>query len=273
MSLGEGNRRLRLATGITTVVHERGESDGPLPVVLLHSWAASRRSFAALLPLLGARVRVVAADLRGHGDADKPPTGYDLDSLARDVVALLDALELPRAVLLGASSGGYVAQQVAVGAPDRVAGLVLAGTPRDLRGRPSFADEVEQLRDPVDPAWVRRFLTGFTDLERLPSWYVELMVEDALRLPAALWLAALAGLSTSPPPTDIGHVTAPTLVISGGRDDLLGRDEAAALVRSIPGAEWIEYPETGHLVLEEEPVTLAADALAFVGSLSDEENV
>jgi rifampin ADP-ribosylating transferase len=267
MEVGEGDRRLRLATGITTVVHERGEDHGAPPVLLLHSWASSRRSFAALLPLLGPSVRAVAADLRGHGDADKPPTGYDLGALAGDVVALLDALELPRAVLVGASSGGYVAQQVAIDAGDRVAGLVLAGAPRDLGGRPPFADELERLSDPVDPAWVRRFLAGFTDLDRLPSWYVELMVEDALRLPAGIWLATLDGLNTSPPPTEAGLVTAPTLVVSGGRDDLLGRDQTAALVAAIPGAEWIEYPDAGHLVLEEEPATLAADVRSFVTTL------
>jgi pimeloyl-ACP methyl ester carboxylesterase len=267
MGLGDGDRRVRLATGITTTVHERGEADDAPPVLLLHSWASSRRSFAALLPLLGPHQHAVAADLRGHGDADKPATGYGLGTLAQDVVALLDALGLPRAVLVGASSGGYVAQQVAISAADRVAGLVLAGTPRDLRGRPPFADEVERLADPVDPAWVRRFLAGFTDLERLPSWYVELMVEDALRLPAEVWAATLAGLNTSPPPTDTGVVTAPTLVISGGRDDLLGRDQTAALVAAIPGAEWIEYPDAGHLVLEEDPATLAADVRSFVATL------
>lgn len=238
------------------------------PVLLLHSWAASRRSFAVLQPLLASTLRTLAPDLRGHGGADAPPAGYDLTTLASDVVALLDAFEVPRAVLLGASSGGYVAQQVAVSAPDRVAGLVLAGTPRDLRKRPPFADEVERLSDPVDVAWVRRFLAGLTAPGRLPLWYVDLMVADALRLPATVWLATLQGLMTSPPPTQIGHIAAPTLVISGGHDTLLASNETAALVEAIRGAEWIEYPGAGHLVLEEEPVRLAADTLAFVTALA-----
>ncbi|SFF82198.1 alpha/beta fold hydrolase [Blastococcus tunisiensis] len=263
MQPGHRGRRLRLATGITTAVDQRGAPDGAPSLVLLHSWAASRRSFAALLPHLPGHLHVVAADLRGHGDADRPPAGYDVVTLAADVVALLDALDLPPAVLVGASSGGYVAQQVAVDAPDRVAGLVLAGAPRDLRGRPPFADEVEALRDPVDPAWVRRFQGGLTDLDLLPGWYVDLMVEDALRLPAAVWRATFAGLTTSRPPTEAGTVTAPTLVVSGGRDELVGRGETVALVAAVPGAEWIEYPGTGHLVLEEQPARLAADIATF----------
>jgi rifampin ADP-ribosylating transferase len=265
-----GGRRLRLATDITTVVSDRGDSGGSPPVLLLHSWAASRRSFAALLPLLPARTRALAVDLRGHGDADKPAAGYELPALAADVVGVLDALGLRRAVLVGASSGGYVAQQVAVTAPQRVAGLVLAGAPHDLRGRPPFVDELARISDPVDPVWVRSFLSGFTDLDRLPSWYVDLMVEDALRLPAPIWGATFSGLNTSRPPTDIGTITVPTLVISGARDGLLGRDQTTALLSAVPGAEWIEYPDTGHLVLEEQPARLAADVASFFETLPEE---
>lgn len=263
-------RRLRLATGITTAVSERGPTDASPPVLFLHGWTGSRRSFAALLPLLPPDVRAVAVDLRGHGDADKPPAGYALPALAADVDALLDALAIPQAVLVGASSGGYVAQQVAVSSPDRVAGLVLAGAPHDLRGRPPFIEELAGISDPVDPAWARRFTAGFTDLERLPSWYADLMVEDALRLPAATWLATLEGLASSRPPTEAGVITAPTLVISGARDPLLGGRQTADLVGAVRGAEWIDYPDTGHLVLEEQPVRLAADVAGFLARLTGE---
>jgi pimeloyl-ACP methyl ester carboxylesterase len=266
-----GDGRLHLATGIATAVTDDGEPSADPPVVLLHSWAAARRSFAALAPLVAPHVRTLAFDLRGHGDADKPAEGYDLPTLAADVVAALDALAVPRAVLVGASSGGYLAQQVAVSAPERVAGLVLAGTPHDLRGRPPFADELASIPDPVDPVWARRFLAGVTDLERLPSWYVDVLVEDAVRLPAAIWEAAFRGLNSSRPPTDLGVVSAPTLVISGGRDGLLGRAQTDALVAAVPDAQWIEYEDTGHLVLEEQPARLAADVLSFMADLAEDD--
>jgi rifampin ADP-ribosylating transferase len=268
-----GGGRLRLVTGITTAVTDEGEPTTDPPVLLLHGWAGSRRSFAPLLSLLARQVRTLAVDLRGHGDADKPPTGYDLPTQAGDVVATLDALGIDRAVLVGASSGGYLAQQVAVVAPDRVAGLVLAGAPQDLRARPAFADDLALVTDPVDPAWVRRFIAGFTDLERLPSWYVDVLVEDALRLPAAIWTASFLGFHSSQPPTELGVITAPTLVISGGRDGLLGREQTDALLSAIPGAEWIEYEETGHLVLEEQPARLAADVVAFLAGLAEDDEL
>jgi pimeloyl-ACP methyl ester carboxylesterase len=77
-------------------------------------------------------LRIFAMDQRGHGDADKPADGYALVNFADDIEAFMDAVGLRSAVLLGSSSGGYVAQQVAVQAPHRVDGLVLVGAPRSL---------------------------------------------------------------------------------------------------------------------------------------------
>jgi pimeloyl-ACP methyl ester carboxylesterase len=114
---------------------------------------------------------------------------------------------------------------------------------------------------------VRSFVAGFTDLDRLPSWFVDVVVEDALRVPARIWVASLSGLVTCPPPTDVGVIKAPTLVVSGGRDRLLGQEQTDALVAAIPGAEWIDYPDTGHLVLEEQPEQLAGDIADFLADL------
>ncbi|MGY1810114.1 alpha/beta fold hydrolase [Blastococcus sp. SYSU D00669] len=255
---------LRLSTGLRTGYTEDGDPDGRPALLLVHAWAGSRREFSLLQPLLPAWVRSVAIDLRGHGDADKPPSGYDVPTVARDVVAAMDALDLPDVVLVGASSGGYVAQQVAVDAPARVTGLVLAGCPRDLQGRRApFADDVDALTDPVDPAWVRRFLAGFTDVSRLPGWYVDLGVEDALRIPADVWRASLHGLGQAPPPTATGTISAPTLVVSGDRDELLA-GQAAELAAAIPRARWVRYPDAGHVVLWDQPARLAADIAAFL---------
>ena len=90
-----------------------------------------------VLSLLPATVHAMAMDQRGHGDADKPAVGYSLEDFAMDVVAFMDAVGISSAVLLGSSSGGYIAQQVAVTSPDRVAGLVLVGSPRSLPGTAS----------------------------------------------------------------------------------------------------------------------------------------
>ncbi|MGB3762451.1 MAG: alpha/beta hydrolase [Ornithinimicrobium sp.] len=266
--MSRGVRWAELSTGVSLPYVSVGP-DAATPVILLHAWAETRRSFDRLLPLLPSAVRAVAPDQRGHGDADRPEGGYSLTSMAQDVVALLDALNVPRAVLLGSSSGGYVAQQVAAMNPDRVAGLVLVGAPRTLQGRPPFAEDIEQLRDPLDEAWVRDSLTWFPRFHTVPQWYLQDRVHDGVGIPARVWRATFAGLCEAMPPSDGARVRAPTLVLWGDRDELLTREHQDDLVRAIPGSRLVTYPDTGHLVLWEQPDRVAADLTAFVQDLPD----
>ncbi len=101
--------RVRLATGIEVSYLESGDP-ASLPLVLVHAWVESAASFDRLVPLLPEAVRVCALDLRGHGSSDKPTGGHTLAQIADDAVAFLDSLGTSAAVLLGSSSGGYVAQ-------------------------------------------------------------------------------------------------------------------------------------------------------------------
>ncbi len=139
MDQRQGVCQLDVATGVTLSYVSTGPVSGT-PVLLLHAWGESRRSFDRLLPLLPDTIRGIAMDQRGHGDAGRPQAGYSLRHFAEDIVSFMDAVGISSAVLVGSSSGGYVAQQVALSSPHRIAGLVLVGSPRDLQGRPPFAD-------------------------------------------------------------------------------------------------------------------------------------
>jgi pimeloyl-ACP methyl ester carboxylesterase len=256
-------RRIRLDTGVTLAYTTTGPKSAT-PVLLLHAWAETRLSFDRLIPLLPEGVHAIAIDQRGHGDAERPETGYSLDGLARDVEAFLDALGISSAVMVGSSSGGYVAQLVAIRSPSRVSGLVLVGSPRTLRGRPSFADEIETLTDPIDPDWVRRSLTWFPRFAPVPESYVDDRVREGARVPAHVWRATFLGLTTASPPTDAGTIAAPTLIVWGDRDEVLTRDQQEALAAAIPHSRLVVYADTGHLVLWEQPERLAADLASFL---------
>ncbi|MGB8022153.1 MAG: alpha/beta hydrolase [Candidatus Nanopelagicales bacterium] len=260
------SRWVKLSTGVALPFVEQGDHSGPA-VLLLHPWAESRGCFDRLRPLLPAHLHVLAPDQRGHGQAEQPATGYSLASFAADAVAFLDALGVDRAVLVGSSSGGYVAQQVAVDHPDRVSGLVLVGSPRSLHGRPPFADEVEALVDPVDPAWVRASLDWFPRFHEVPDWYVEDRVRDGAGMPARTWRDTLAGLTSAIPPTRVGSIRAPTLIVWGELDGLLAASDAQGLLADIARSRLVVYEGTGHLVLWEVPERLARDLAGFVGSL------
>lgn len=261
-----------LPTGVRTAYLEWGTPDA-LPVVLLHPWLESGDTFSLMRPHLvshpASRMRVLAPDQRGHGSSSVPAGGYELPGLAADVVAFLDATGVGSALLVGASSGGYVAQQVAATAPDRVAGLVLAGAPRSLRGRtPPFAGELADLRDPIDESWARSFVAGFVAPGVVEEGFLDARVRDALAVPADVWRESLAALVRSQPPAS-DSIRAPTLVVSGAQDALLGRQDARDLARTIPGARWVEYDGAGHVLHWERPERLAADVVAFAVEMAE----
>lgn len=257
-------RDLRIRTGITVPCLVQGGADAK-PVLLLHAWGESRGSFDRLIPLLTG-FRIYAPDLRGQGDADKPEGGYSLAEQAEDAAAILDALNVPRAFVVGSSSGGYVAQQLATMHPERVAALVLVGSPLSLQDRPGFTDEVNTLTDPLDENWVRKSLTWFPLLHEVPAWFMEDRVRDGLRMPAHAWKGILNGLCEATPPTESGTIHAPTLILWGAQDNLLPRSGQETLAARIPGAVLKVYPGVAHVVLWECPERVAEDAVAFLTS-------
>jgi rifampin ADP-ribosylating transferase len=266
MDQRQGVRQIKLATGVALSYVSTGPASGT-PVLLLHAWGESRRSFDRLLPLLPVTIHAIAMDQRGHGDSGRPTVGYSLEDFAEDIVAFMDEAGLTSAVLLGSSSGGYVAQQVAVTSPQRVDGLVLVGSPRDLHGRPPFADEIDQLSDPMDASWVRESLTWFPRFHEVPQWYIDDRVRDGVRIPARVWRDTFNGLIAASPPTDAGTIKAPTLIIWGDRDELLTRKQEEALAAAIPFSRLVIHADTGHLVLWEQPERVASELSTFVESL------
>jgi len=267
-----GVRTVALSTGISVPCFVQGKleqiaDDGGAPLLLLHAWGESRRSFGRLIASLP-RFVMVAPDLRGHGDADKPESGYALSEVVGDVVALLDALDVKQAHVLGSSSGGYVAQQLAVTHPDLVASLILVGAPLSLHGKPPFADDVEGLEDPISEDWVRESLSWYRLLHAVSASYIEDRVKDGLAMPASIWKASLRGFYEAVPPTETGHISVPTLMLWGAHDHLVPRQHQETLARRINGARLKIYEDTGHLVLWEGPERVAEDVTSFLSELS-----
>ncbi len=258
-------RYLRLRTGISVPCFLHGDADRK-PLLLLHAWGESSGSFDRLIPAL-TNFRVYAPDLRGQGEADKPAAGYSLAEQAEDAAAILDALNVPGAFVVGSSSGGYVAQQLATVHPEVVAALVLVGAPMSLHGRAPFADEVEKLTDPLDEDWVRESLTWFPLLHDVPGWFIDDRVRDGLKMPSHAWKAILNGLGEATPPTESGTIHAPTLILWGEQDGLLPRGDQETLAARISGSVLKVYPGVGHVVLWECPDQVAEDTTAFLKSL------
>lgn len=266
-------RTIALRTGINVPCFVQGHlaeayDDGGAPLVLLHAWGESWRSFERLIALLPS-FTLVAPDLRGHGEADKPEDGYSLTAVVEDVVAALDSLGVARAHILGSSSGGYVAQQLAVMHRELVQSLILVGSPLSLHGKPPFANEVEALTDPISEDWIRESLSWYRLLHTVPAAYIEDRVHDGLAMPAAVWKASLRGYYEAVPPSEAGTISAPTLILWGAHDHLVPRHHQETLARRIPGAQLKIYEKTGHLVLWECPERVAEDVEGFLSWIAE----
>lgn len=259
-------KSVELGKHVTLPYIEQGDRSG-VPVVLLHGFAGTWRSFREVLRHLPASIRAFAVTQRGHGDASKPPEDYRVDNFAADLAALIDVLQLEASVVVGASSGGFTARRFAVDHPDRTLGLVLLGTPATLRGKPRaeqmWESTISKLNDPVDPTFVRQFAEA-TLAASVPESVVEEMVEQALKLPAHVWRRANRGLLEDDSLHQLEEIAARTLIVWGDQDLLSPRSEQERIAAMIPDARLLVYPGAGHTFYYEEPERVAADLATFV---------
>lgn len=261
-----------LATGVRLPYVEQGEPGG-VPMVLLHGFTDSWRSFEPVLPHLPERLRVFALTQRGHGDAERPATGYRTRDFAADLLAFCDALELRPAVLVGHSAGCATALRFAIDHPDRTLGIVLIGAPATYRDNPAvvefYESAVSGLTDPIDPGFVREFQAS-TLAQPVPPQFLDTVVQESLKVPAHVWRETLAGCLQDDFAAELGRVRAPTLLVWGAQDGFCARSEQEALLAAIPGSRLLVHESAGHGVHWEEPERFAAELAAFADDLEED---
>jgi non-heme chloroperoxidase len=255
-----------LASGTRLSCAATGPESGP-GAVLLPGPTDSWRSYVPVLDLFPSSIRAIAVSQRGHGDSDKPASGYRVEDFAADVVPLLDELGVERAVLAGHSGSCLVARRVAIDHPERIAGLVLEASPTSLRGDAGLeafvTAVVSNLHDPIDAAFARSVVVG-TSSEDLAPELLDQLVNDLLRVPARVWKEMFAGLLAYDDLAQLGTVTAPTLLIWGDADGLVNREMQDTLAQLIRNAELRVYEGVGHTPRWEDASRFSSDVVDFV---------
>jgi non-heme chloroperoxidase len=264
-------RRIEVRDGVMLPYVEQGDPSG-VPVVLLHGYSDSWRSYELVLAELPATVRAFAVTQRGHGDADRPAGGYAPEDYAGDVLAFLDAVGLEAAVIVGHSGGSYTAQRFAADHPERTLGLVLIGAFRSMADNPlvqELWEAVSQFTDPVDPAFVREFQESCV-AGPLPDGFLDAIVAESRKLPARVWIAYLRALLDAAVPTAGGALGVPGLILWGDRDAFCPRADQEGLRAAMPGSRLVTYAGVGHCPHWERPDASAAEIVAFATSLERE---
>ena len=253
--------------------HEIHGEAGPW-ITLVHgglvpspSWDRQVRD---LSPNLTDVARVLTLDLRGYGQSPPAPhgQGYDIATLAEDVRALWDALGIERTTLVGFSMGGFVAQQLALEHPGRVAALVLVSTATRLSSNAvaaftARATEIEEygLTHERDHHLANAFSAGFR--ERQPELLDDYARHIAANRPGVV-VSTFRVLGDFDRHDELTAVGCPTLVACGEQDPGLGPDSARELADALETDDLIVFPEVGHTLQIENANSFNRQVLDFL---------
>ena len=263
-------KRVKLSTGVELAYVEQGDPAG-VPVIFLHGITDSWHSFEPMLPHLPNTIHTFALTQRGHGEAERPATGYLPQDFAADVAAFMDALQIERAVIAGHSLGSTNAQRFGLDYPERALGLVLMGSFASFKDKPELVEFVEagisQLEDPIDPAFAREFQES-TLAQPIPPEFLETIVQESLKVPARVWKAAFQGIFEGEFPSELGKIKTPTLIVWGDQDAYCPPSDQETLRSAIVGSRLLVYSGAGHAFHWEEPARFATDLVAFIKTLT-----
>ena len=240
---------------------EQGATPRGAPVVFVHGSGASHRVWGAQARALGEITRAVALDLPGHGRSDPP--GRDSMDAYRDVVlGLLDALGLDRAVIVGHSLGGGIAQTLALSHPDRVAGLGLVGTGARLRVLPQILDGVLN-----DPGATAEFVIDHSYAPGLDAAMRERASAEFRDCPAQVTHGDFAACNAFDLMARVSEIHAPALLICGRADQMTPIKYSEYLASKIPNARLVVVEGAGHSVMIEQPEAVNRALVEFMRTL------
>lgn len=243
------------------------------PVLLVHGYPLNKSMWDAQVAELSKEFRVIAPDLRGHGESDAPQGTYTMDTIADDLNALLDHLEVDKAVVVGFSMGGYATFAFYRKYASRVKALVLADTrpqadtPEAKLSRENTAQTV--LKDGVNgvaTATAPRMLAP-TTVQSRPD-VVERVKSIMASTPVNGYVGDLRGLAERPDSTaTLAQINVPTLIVVGEQDVVTPVAESEMMSTTIKGAKLVKIPDAGHLSPLEQPAEFNKVLAGFLKGL------
>jgi len=257
--------------GAIDIAYWRGGRVGEGPAILfLHGLGWDGALWWPFVERYLDRFDVICPDTRGHGASSKPPGPYSIQLFADDMLALLDALALARVAVVGLSQGGMTAQTLATRAPQRIAALAALATAGrvDPTAAANMEERIKAQRE-SGPAAAARIAAKsiFSDafLGRTPG-YLEAFIDWRVGMDAAAQEAAMRAVANYDVMAGLSRLTIPVLVVTGSGDRLIPPAAGRAIAAAAPGAQYVEIPESGHMVAVEQPAALAAALDPFLES-------
>lgn len=246
---------IEVEPGVNIAYQDRGTGR---PIVFIHGWAGSGDAWDYQVLDLAPSYRCITVDLRGHGDSDKPWGIYDYDLFARDLSALLDALDLSEVTLVGWSMGGHIGLKYAHENPERVSQLVITGSgprfwqaPDAPYGTPP--GEVQGLIDAVRVARTETIAGVYganfhrTDLKATEDLFVQI----GWKVPAFVGVTTFQALIDVDLRAELSEIQTPVAVFSGRHDAIWDPRWSEEAHRLLPNATLTFFENSGHVAFIE----------------------
>jgi len=268
--------------GVQLHVEQNGK--GNETVLFCHGLLFSGKMFDQQVAYLGERFRCVRVDFRGQGQSEVANSGYDLETLTDDIIALIEHLDLAPCHLVGFSMGGMVGMRVALARPDLLKSLVLMNTSAEAenwRKRPRFAALNLVARwfgiDKVAPRildllFSPRFATDPALAEARQRWMAYVLSNDRIGVTRAVRGVTSRGSVLEA----LDRIKLPTLIVTSDQDITTPPEKAERMQARIAGAELATIAEAGHMSVAEQPEAVNQLLDAFLteqSKISDAQSV
>jgi pimeloyl-ACP methyl ester carboxylesterase len=220
------------------------------PVILLHGGLGHGGNWGYQVPaLVESGYRAVVIDSRGHGRSTRDARPYTYELMAADVLAVMDALQLDRAALVGWSDGACTALVLASQAPSRVAGVFFFACNMDPSGVKPFE------MSPILDRCFGRHAKDYAKLSATPDDFTKFV--DAVGL--------MQRTEPNYSAADLAAISVPVAIVQSERDEFIRREHAEYLARTIPNAELVVLEGVSHFAPLQRPELFHATMLNFVG--------
>jgi pimeloyl-ACP methyl ester carboxylesterase len=236
-----------MVSGLAGKIHVNDGGSGGIPVVFVHSFLGDTYQWSEQVDHLRAYRRAVAMDLRGHGKSDPPANNdYSIEALVKDIATVVDNLKLDTFVLVGHSMGGSAAIAYAGKNPERVAGLLLVGTPGKTppeTSKPIIASLKSDKYDTVMNDYMRKLTQ-----DAKPTTYDQVMSKtEALSKDASV--AMIEAIFKYDPLPDLRRYPGPKMIVSSIREE----QQPNTLSKSFPAIPHKIIDGTSHWIQLDKP--------------------
>jgi 3-oxoadipate enol-lactonase len=256
-------------------LHYEEAGAGPEAIVFAHGLLLDGRMFADQVEALKKRYRCITFDSRGQGESEVTASGYDMDTLAVDAAALIEALQCAPCHFAGLSMGGFVGLRLAIRRPALLRSLILLETSADPEPRSNipryrllnFIARWFGLRLVVDRVmpilFGKSFLADSSRKEIRKKWRARIAANDRIGITRAVrGVLDRAGVDE-----DLNKIAVPTLIVVGDQDVATVPAKAERLHARIAGSQLVVIPNAGHSSPVEEPEAVTSALRSFLASL------